>query len=136
GERWWIPNLDEVSTGRRPEPVTIYAETPPRLLRQLGSSDAPPEPTGQELDVWLLAGETIRPDAARLFRSRPPNYQNPLAEKDGIPGVAFRWMKVDAPIYDRGPPAGHQLDFGDLPMKKPEHSSEPAEVVSTSPHAD
>ena len=24
-----------------------------------------------ELDVWLLAGESIRPDPGRLFRSRP-----------------------------------------------------------------
>ena len=32
--------------GERPEPVTIYAETPPRLLRRLGSFDVSPEPVG------------------------------------------------------------------------------------------
>ena len=55
-----------------------------------------------ELDVWLLQGETIRPDAARLFRSRPPNWHNPLAEQDGCPGVAFRWLEVEGPLLDDG----------------------------------
>lgn len=117
GEKWYIPNLDEVSAGRRPEPVTVYAETPPRLLRRLGSFDATPEPEVQELDVWLLAGETIRPDAARLFRSRPPNYRNPLAQKDGSPGLAYRWLEVEGPIHDQWPTAGHRLLFGDLPLQ-------------------
>jgi hypothetical protein len=44
------------------------------------------------MDTWLVAGESIRPDASRLFRSRPSNWHNPLAEKDGTPGVAFRWL--------------------------------------------
>ena len=71
-----------------------------------------------ELDVWLLAGEMIRPDAGRLFRSRPgaSRWQNPLAEKDGQPGVVFRWLEVEGPIYDEWPTAGHKLLFGDLPM--------------------
>jgi hypothetical protein len=71
-----------------------------------------------ELDVWLLAGEMIRPDAGRLFRSRPgaARWQNPLAEKDGQPGVVFRWLEVEGPIYDEWPTAGHKLIFGDLPM--------------------
>jgi hypothetical protein len=71
-----------------------------------------------ELDVWLLAGEIIRPDAGRLFRSRPGagRWQNPLAEKDGQPGVVFRWLEVEGPIYDQWPPAGHELLFGDLSM--------------------
>src|SRR6266480_4373303 len=34
--KWFIPNLDDISRGRRDEPVTITAETPPRLLRRLG----------------------------------------------------------------------------------------------------
>jgi hypothetical protein len=116
--KWFIPNLDDVSKGRRSEPVTIYSETPPRLLRRLGEFDLTPEPSVNELDVWLLAGETIRPDAARLFRSRPgaTRWQNPLAEKDGQPGVVFRWLEVEGPIYDQWPPAGHQLMFGNLAM--------------------
>src|SRR6266481_3950676 len=91
---------------------------PPRLLRLLGSFDVKPEPTVRELDTWLLAGESIRPDAARLFRSRPPNYHNPLAEKDGCPGVAFNWMEVEGPLLDEWPPVGHRVLFGDVPLKK------------------
>lgn len=116
--KWFIPDLDNISRGRRAEPVTITAETPPRLLRKLGDFDVSPEPAVKELDTWLLAGEMIRPDAGRLFRSRPgaARWQNPLAEKDGQPGVVFRWLEVEGPIYDQWPPAGHKLLFGDLPM--------------------
>jgi len=116
--KWFIPNLDDISRGRRDEPVTITAETPPRLLRHLGDFDVTPEPGVHELDAWLLAGEMIRPDAGRLFRSRPgaARWQNPLAEKDGQPGVVFRWLEVEGPIYDQWPPAAHKLLFGDLPM--------------------
>ena len=131
--KWWRPNLDNIAPGRRPEPVTIYSETPPRLLRRLGSFDVTPEPTVQELDVQLLAGETIRPDAARLFRSRPPNYRNPLAQEDGQPGMAFRWMEVEGPIYDQWPTAGHKLLFGELPLKK---TAPGVKVTSKNPRAD
>ncbi len=116
--RWYIPDLDNISKGRRDEPITITAEIPPRLLRKLGDFDVTPEPSVHELDVWLLAGEMIRPDAGRLFRSRPgaSRWQNPLAEKDGQPGVVFRWLEVEGPIYDQWPPAGHKLLFADLPI--------------------
>lgn len=116
--KWFIPNLDDISRGHRDEPITITADTPPGLLRTLGNFDAMPEPAVHELDVWLLAGEMIRPDAGRLFRSRPGagRWHNPLAEKDGQPGVVFRWMEVEGPIYDQWPPAGHKLLFADLPM--------------------
>ena len=93
---WMSPKYTEVSPGHRPEPVTIYADTPPRLLRKLGSFDVNPDPTVQELEVYLLDGETIRPDAARFFRSRPPDHKNPLTGPDGMPGLAFRWMEVEA----------------------------------------
>src|SRR6202035_2056914 len=124
---------DKISRGRRNEPVTIYSETRPRALRLLGSFDVTPDPSVRSLDVWLLAGETIRPDAARLFRSRPPNWHNPLAEKDGQPGVAFRWLEVEGPIYDQWPPPGQQILFGDLPMKD---SEDAVEVESASPRRD
>jgi uncharacterized protein DUF1592/uncharacterized protein DUF1588/uncharacterized protein DUF1585/uncharacterized protein DUF1587/uncharacterized protein DUF1595/cytochrome c len=116
--KWFVPNLDDISKGRRDEPVTITAEIPPRLLRHLGDFDVTPDPGVHELDTWLLAGEMIRPDAGRLFRSRPGagRWQNPLAEKDGQPGVVFRWLEVEGPIYDQWPPVGHRLLFGDLPM--------------------
>jgi hypothetical protein len=118
-QKWWVPDYDKISEGRRNEPVTIYSDTPPRLLRRLGSFDVTPDPTVRELDVWLLKGESIRPDAARFFRSRPPGqYHNPLAEKDGQPGVAFRWMEVEGPLHEEWPPAGHRLLFADLPIEK------------------
>lgn len=136
GPKWYIPDFDEVSAGRRAEPITIYAETPPRLLRRLGSFDALPEPAVRELDVWLLAGETIRPDAARLFRSRPPNYQNPLAQRDGSPGVAYRWLEVEGPLLEEWPSAGHRLLFGDLPIQKSTVEGGEVEVISANPRQD
>ena len=116
--KWFVPDLDNISRGHRDEPITITAETPPRLLRHLGDFDVTPEPGMHELDVWLLAGEMIRPDAGRLFRSRPgaSRWQNPLAEPDGQPGVVFRCLEIEGPIYDEWPTAGHKLLFGDLPM--------------------
>src|SRR6185369_14049424 len=116
--KWYIPNLDDISRGRRDEPVTITAEIPPRLLRHLGDFDVTPDPGVHELDVWLLASETIRPDAGRFFRSRPgaSRWHNPLAEKDGQPGVVFRWLEVEGPIYDQWPPPGHKLMFASLPI--------------------
>jgi hypothetical protein len=118
GDKWYIPNLDDISRGHRDEPITITADTPPGRLRTLGHFDVSPDPAVHQTDVWLLAGELIRPDAGRLFRSRPgaSRWRNPLAEKDGQPGVVFRWMEVEGPLYDQWPPAGHQLLFGDLPM--------------------
>jgi hypothetical protein len=139
---WMGPKYDQVLSGHRSEPVTIYADTPPRLLRKLGSFDVNPEPTEQELEVWLLAGETIRPDAARFFRSRPPDHKNPLAGPEGMPGLAFAWMQVEGPLIDQWPPAGHQLLFGDLPVKdcltKPpgEKGSASVEVICQNPGAE
>jgi hypothetical protein len=131
--KWYIPNLDDISRGHRDEPITITADTPPGLLRTLGTFDATPEPAVHELDVWLLAGEMIRPDAGRLFRSRPGagRWQNPLAEKDGQPGVVFRWMEVEGPIYDVWPPAGHQLLFGDLPIQSRKVTPPDSEAAAT-----
>lgn len=131
--KYWVPDLDNVAPGRRDEPVTIYGETPPRLLRRIGTFDASPDPAIDELDVHLLKGETIRPDAARLFRSRPSGWQNPLAQPDGIPAVVFGWVEVEGPIYDQWPLAGHKLMFGDLPLKKTDGG---VEVVSKDPKAD
>jgi hypothetical protein len=133
-KRWWHPDRTKVSTGRTNEPVCVYSETRPQRLRKIGGFDVTPEPGIDELDVHLLKGETIRPDAARLFRSRPPNWHNPLAEKDGQPGVAFRWMEAEGPILDQWPPAGHKLLFGALPILAGKDGE--AEVVSENPRAD
>ena len=141
---WLGPKYQDASPGHRPEPVTIYADTPPRLLRKLGSFDVNPEPTVREMEVYLLAGETIRPDAARFFRSRPPDHKNPLETPEGMPGVAFRWMEVEGPLIDHWPPQSHRLLFADLPMTNSaarsspgrRHASSVVEVVSRNPEQD
>ena len=113
---WLGPKYQDASPGRRSEPVTLYSDRPPSLLRKLGSFDVNPEPTIREIETYLLAGETIRPDAARFFRSRPPDHKNPLEGPDGIPSVAFRWLEVEGPIIDQWPPSSHGLLFGNLPL--------------------
>jgi hypothetical protein len=133
-EKWWHPSRDVASAGRTREPITLYAEIPPRQMRLLGNVDVSPEPSVQELEVYLLKDETIRPDAVRLFRSRPPNWRNPLAEKDGQPGVAFRWLEVTGPICDEWPGRGQRLMFGELPFKK--NPKGQIEFISTNPRAD
>lgn len=113
---WMAKDYKSVSRGRRSEPITLYSDTEPRILRKLGSFDVGPDPTVRELDVWLLKGETIRPDAARFFRSRPPHNGNPLMTDEGMPGVAFRWLEVEGPIIDEWPPQSHETLFSDLPI--------------------
>ncbi|HEY2343023.1 MAG TPA: DUF1587 domain-containing protein, partial [Chthoniobacteraceae bacterium] len=135
GEKWWIPDQRKISAGRRSEPVTIYAAKSPQQLRRLGAFDTSPEASTSELDVWLLPGETIQPDASRLFRSRPPSWHNPFATKEGMPGVAFRWMEAEGPILEAWPTKGHQLLFGDLPLQSSADGRD-VEVVSKNPHAD
>ncbi len=117
-KKWWRPDREKTSRGRRSEPVAIYAVSPPRQLRKLGEFDFEIEPTIRELDVYLQEGESIQTDAVRLFRSRPSNWHNPLAEADGMPGVAYNYMEAEGPIYDNWPTRGAQLLFGDLPLVK------------------
>ena len=51
---------------------------------------------------------------------------DPLAEKDGQPGVVFRWMEAEGPIYEQWPQPGHKLLFGELPMvNRPAAEAEP-----------
>ena len=43
-----------------------------------------PEPGVYDIgEVWLLANETLVPDASRFYRSRPNNFTNPLMQPDG-----------------------------------------------------
>ena len=116
---WMSPDYQTASRGRRSEPVSLYAITPPRNLRKLGAVDVDPEDSSpEEMEVYLLAGESIRPDAARLFRSWPPDHKNPLETSEGMPAVAFRWLEVEGPLIDEWPSAGHRLLFADLPLKQ------------------
>ncbi|HVJ44756.1 MAG TPA: DUF1592 domain-containing protein, partial [Luteolibacter sp.] len=115
---WWKPVQTSVSKGRTEEPVTFYSETRPRQLRKQWTFSVGPDPSVHETEVYLLKRETIRPDAVRLFRSRPPAFKNPLAEKDGQPGVSFYWLEVEGPLPEPSIDAAKKLMFGDLPMMK------------------
>jgi len=113
-----LPNFLKLEHGKRYEPVTVYTRNGV-LNRRAGEFDLTAEPEVHDVgQVWLLAGETLVPDASRFFRSRPTNFRNPLMGADGAPGVAFRWMEVEGPIYDASTTAGYKLLFGDLPLQK------------------
>jgi hypothetical protein len=118
--RWYIPDLDDISKGHRPEPVTVYALTHPRVLRRIGNVDFNPDPTVNELDVILKAGETIRIDSVRFYRSRPgaSRAQNPLATPEGQPGLVMRWIEVEGPLAPKWPAAPYAVLFDDLPAKR------------------
>lgn len=118
--RWYIPDLDDISKGHRPEPVTVYALTPPRILRRIGNVDFNPEVTVNELDVVLKAGETIQIDTVRFYRSRPgaSRAQNPLATPEGQPGLVMRWIEVEGPLAPKWPAAPYAVLFDGLKPKR------------------
>lgn len=95
---WWRPIREQTAKGRTTEPVTLYAFSKGGEKRLLGSFDVTPEPSEQTLTVDLLPGESILPDASRLFRSRPGFIGSPEASAEGMPGVAYRWMEVEGPV--------------------------------------
>ena len=121
---WYKPNFDAISPGRRTEPVAIYSQVERHAPanRRLGGFDLTPEPAVHELEVTLGAKEWILTDAARFFYwVTPPgtrSYTNPLAQRDGQPAVAFRWIEVTGPLYDEKSTAGYRLMFGDLPVRR------------------
>ena len=123
---WHRPNFKDVSPGRRYEPITIYAKGG-TVNRRIGQFDIFPDtsPSVSSLgEVWLVAADVIAVDATRFFRSRPTGipdgYTNPLAQRDGMPAVAFRWMEIEGPLYDEPSAPGYRMLFGDLPLTKVE----------------
>jgi hypothetical protein len=118
---WYRPNTDEVWPGRRNEPIGVYAQSSGQS-RPLAEFDFTPQPAVNEVEVLLGANEAIQTDSMRFFRTRVNGseeaYVNPLAEKDGMPGVAFQWLEVEGPIYDQTAGAGYRLMFGDLPLRR------------------
>jgi hypothetical protein len=116
-------DYDHPQPGSTEEPITVYTRNGV-LNRRVGAFDLTPTPGVYDIgEVWLLANETLVPDASRFYRSRPPNFHNPLMKPEGAPSVAFRWMEVDGPLYDDATTAGYRLLFGDLPLKKLAHGA-------------
>jgi Protein of unknown function (DUF1592)/Protein of unknown function (DUF1588)/Protein of unknown function (DUF1585)/Protein of unknown function (DUF1587)/Protein of unknown function (DUF1595)/Planctomycete cytochrome C len=119
--QWFRPNTDDVTVGRRDEPIGVYGQTGGQK-RRIGAFDFTPEPSVSELEVMLMPNEVIQTDPNRLYRSRTTGelygVRNPLAQIDGMPGVAVQWIEVDGPIYDESTGAGYRELFGDLPLKK------------------
>ena len=117
---WHRPNLDEVYPGRRNEPIGVYASGGGQT-RPIGAVDFTPKPTVSEIEVFLLAGEVMRTDGSRLFRTRvngtDEQYVNPLATEDGMPGYAVQWIEVEGPFYDDPVGgAGYRLLFDQLKL--------------------
>jgi len=119
------PNPDEVWPGRRNEPIGVYAQSSGQS-RPIAAFDFTPEPSVQEVEVLLNPAEVIQTDAMRLFRTRvngsEEEYVNPLAQPDGMPGVAFQWLEIEGPLADEKADAGYRLMFGDLPMRRLENT--------------
>jgi hypothetical protein len=135
---WFRPNYDDISQGRRYEPITVYAQGGV-ANRRIGGFDVTPEPGVQEAgEVWMHVNEYIVTDASRFYRSRPTGFQggftNALAQRDGMPAVAFRWMEVEGPLYDETTTAGYRQLFGDLPVARVTDANAPGvEVLIHSP---
>ncbi len=124
---WFFGKGSDVSEGRRNESINVYTKRGPLSGRRVGGFDVKPEASVSDLgEVWLYATESLSPNATRFYRSRPTghnwpyNHTNPWAQKDGQPGVAFRWMEVEGPLYDESAGAGYRLLFGDLPLQRVE----------------
>ena len=113
-----VGDYDRPQLGRRDESITVYTRNG-IANRRVGEFDLTPQPTVADLgEVWLVANETLVPDAARFYRSRPNNFRNPLMTPEGAPAVAFRWMEVEGPLYDEATGAGYRLLFGHLPLRE------------------
>lgn len=131
-----VGDYDRISAGRRDEPITVYTRNGV-MNRRVGEFDLTPDPTVHEVgETWLLANETLVPDASRFYRSRPNNFRNPLMTPEGVPAVAFRWMEVEGPIYDESTNAGYRLLFGDLPLRKVNGQSKSGVSIAVVPLGD
>lgn len=115
--QWWRPDRNIAFPGQRSEPITLYALAASGDSRWLTTFDSLPEASVFECVVPLRKGDGIRPDAARLVRTRPGWTGNPNATEDGVPGFAMHWLEVAGPLHETWPPASYQAIFGDLPFE-------------------
>lgn len=114
---WWRPDRNVAFPAVRSEPVTLYALAPSGDSRWLATFDSLPKPTVFEAVVSLRKGEGIRPDAARLVRTRPGWSGNPNATEAGVPGFAMNWLEVEGPLHQHWPPDSYRAVFGELPFE-------------------
>lgn len=132
-QAWWRPSRTEAFRGNRSEPVTLYALSSSGDSRWLTTYDAYPDPTIISRTVTLKQNEGIRPDAARLVRTRPGWKGNPNATREGIPGFALNWLEVEGPLHNSWPPESYQVLFSDTPFEiTPEKT---IRVIPESPNA-
>ena len=133
---WHRPNADEVWSGRRPEPIGVYAQSSGKS-RPLGVFDFGIEPTECEIEVTLVANEVVQTDGLRLFRTRvngtDEQYVNPLATEAGMPGYAIQRMQAEGPLDDGATNSGYELLFGDLPLSRIEMNSTSGLVLKLPP---
>lgn len=121
---WHRANHHDIAAGRRNEPIHVYAKVGATAATRIAQFDLTPTPAIYEADnVLLVANQNIAMDAVRFFRPRTgltgdDRNANRLAQADGMPGVAFRWMEVEGPLYGESTTAGYRLLFGDLPLKR------------------
>jgi hypothetical protein len=115
--KWWRPDRNRALPGLRSEPITLYALAPSGESRWLTTFDSHPQPSVFEGVVSLRQGEGIRPDAARLVRTRPGWSGNPHATLAGVPGFAMHWLEVEGPLYPAWPPPSYRSVLGDLPFE-------------------
>ena len=118
---WHRPNADEIWTGKRPEPMGVYAQSSGKS-RQVGQFDFGMEPTECEIRATLMANDVIQTDGLRLFRTRvngtDEQYVNPLATESGMPGYAIQWLEAEGPLDDEQTASGYQLLFDNLPLSR------------------
>src|SRR5947208_789543 len=63
---WHRPDLDEVWPGRNNEPIGLYASGNGQT-RPIGACDFTPQPSICDMEVTLVAGESLLTGAMRLF---------------------------------------------------------------------
>ena len=131
---WWRPDRNVAMPGKRSEPITLYALAAGGDSRWLTTFDSTPEPNVFECVVQLRQGEGIRPDAARLVRTRPGWSGNPNATPEGVPGFAMNWLEVEGPLHPTWPPPSYQAIFAELPFEIDDAGA--VKVLSAQPQHD
>lgn len=131
---WWRPDRNVAFAGKRSEPITLYALSASQDSRWLTTFDSYPEPQVIERVVTLKKGETIRPDAGRLVRTRPGWKGNPNATQEGVPGFALNWLEMEGPLSETWPPDSYKAIFDDLPFEVDENKR--VSAISKNPEKD